>query len=182
MKVLIPIADGIEEMETIILQDILVRGGFNVVLASVHDHRTITASRGALITAHELIKKLPGRSFDLILLPGGLAGAQNLSQSSVLKVLLREHLRAHKYYGAICASPAVVLQNWEMLPSGPKTSHPSFKEQLDGWVDQAVVLNGKCYTSQGPGTAFHLGLSVIENVIGLERRLKVEEPLCFKPF
>ena len=176
MKVLIPIAEQIEEMEVVILKDVLVRAGYEVFLFSIVDCEYITGTRGVQIKpdgllSHECV-------WDLIVVPGGMPGAKNLSQSETLKSVLQEHVAAGKVYGGICAAPAVVLKPWGLLPQKHKTCHPSFAHKLHSWSPQKVCFADNCITSQGPGTAFAMALFLIEHLSGRELREKVEAPLC----
>lgn len=179
MKVLIPIAQGIEEMEAVILMDLLVRAGFQVHMQSINEELEIKASRGVILKASSTIDN--STEWDLILLPGGMPGATHLADSLILRNILTRHVSQGKYYGAICASPAVVLQPWGLLPEGNVTCHPNFKTALPYWGSETSVLNNKCFTSQGPGSAFELALLIIETLKGTEARQQVQAPLCL-PF
>ncbi|MCG8639787.1 MAG: DJ-1/PfpI family protein, partial [Desulfobacterales bacterium] len=108
--VLVPVAQGVEEMETITIVDILRRGGAKVTMASV-DTLDIKAAKGVEFKADTLIETCMDREFDLIVIPGGIPGADNLAASESLGTLLKKQAEQNRYYGAICASPAVVLHS-----------------------------------------------------------------------
>jgi hypothetical protein len=67
-KVLVPVADGCEEMEAVITIDVLVRAGASVTVASVNT-LTVTCSRGVKIVADKLIQDAAKETYDLIALP-----------------------------------------------------------------------------------------------------------------
>lgn len=166
-KVLIPVADGSEEMETVILVDVLRRAGANVVLASVMPgRREITASRRVALVADELIDECVDEHWDLIALPGGMPGAKHLAESPQLKQLLLAQAREERWLAAICAAPAVVLGPLGLLQSRRATGHPNFRSQLSESAAEALDLNvvrdGKLLTSQGPGTAMAFALALVE--------------------
>ena len=105
-KVLVPISDGIEELEAIGIIDTLRRADVDVTVASV-DELQITASCGTKIVADKLIEECANEQYDLIALPGGLPGAEHLRDSQILTSLLKKQAEKGKYYDAICASPTV---------------------------------------------------------------------------
>jgi len=162
-KVLVPVADGCEEIEAVTIVDVLRRAGAQVTVASVDDLR-VTASRGVKLVADRLVKECLDESFDLVVLPGGMPGAEHLRDSPELAELLKGQKEQRKLYGAICAAPAVVLEHHGLLEGLRATGHPSFAERLDRSqdADSRVVVDGGCATSQGPGTAMEFALKLVE--------------------
>ncbi|GBG66480.1 hypothetical protein CBR_g63063 [Chara braunii] len=178
-KVLVPIANGSEEMEAVIIIDVLRRGGANVIVASVEDQLQISASRGVKIVADCLISKCANSVFDLIVLPGGMPGAERLRDSEVLSQLLRQQVESQRLYAAICAAPAVVLQPKGLLEGRRATAHPAFVNKLvdRSAVDTRVVSDGIVLTSRGPGTAMEFALALVERLFGSERAAQVARPM-----
>lgn len=160
--VLVPVAQGIEEMEAITIIDVLRRAGAKVVAASVDD-MDITAARGTQFKADALIKDCLEQAFDLIVLPGGIPGAENLKKSEDLAFLLKNQAENQKLYGAICASPAVVLHPLGLVTPGAVTCHPGFAALIEGGTvqDKNVVTDGNCITSKGAGTALEFSLALV---------------------
>ena len=177
-KVLVPIADGTEEIEAVCIIDVLRRAGADVVVASVGALQ-ITASRGVRIVADRRITECMEDTFDLIVLPGGIPGAEHLRDSSELKALLERQKDENRYYGAICASPAVVLEAHGLLEGTRATAHPNFMDQLaPGSADSArVVADGRCVTSRGPGTALEFALELVSLLFGQEHAEAVAAPM-----
>ena len=60
-RVLVPIADGTEEIEVVTVVDVLRRAGAEVVLASVEEEDRVVCSRGVKIEADCNIKAVTGR-------------------------------------------------------------------------------------------------------------------------
>ena len=162
-QVLVPVADGSEEMEAVTIIDILRRAGAEVTIASVGALQ-ITASRGVKLLADTTVDSCRHRVFDLIVLPGGIPGAEHLRDSTVLTEMLRQQRDQDRWYGAICAAPAVVLARHGLLGPEGATCHPAFTDQLPDTrlSDRSVVVAGKCVTSQGPGTAMAFALQLVE--------------------
>ena len=149
-KVLVPIADGSEEIEAVCIIDVLRRAGADVTVASV-DGLQVTASRGVKIVADTLIADCAGIAFDLIALPGGIPGAEHLRDSVELIGLLRRQQEEGRLCGAICASPAVVLQHHGLLGGRKATSPADIAVDLRNagaeWVDQEAVRDGNLITA-----------------------------------
>ncbi|WP_022668146.1 DJ-1 family glyoxalase III [Desulfospira joergensenii] len=177
-SVLVPVAQGIEEMEAITIIDVLRRAEARVTVASV-DELQIKASRGTVFMADALIKDCMDKEFDLIVLPGGIPGAMNLQKSKELEILLKKQAEKEKYYGAICASPAVVLHHHGLVRPGRVTCHPGFAGQIENGavLDRNVVKDQNCITSKGAGTALEFALELVsllysgETVEGVKKGL-----------
>lgn len=183
-KVLVPIADGTEEMEAVIIVDILRRAQVEVRTASVMPGRKeITASRGVRLAADALLDDCTEQSWDMIVLPGGMPGATHLHDSTALLKLLREQIAAQRWTAALCAAPAVVLGRHKLIPHATATCYPGFQQELAGQVAQLseakVVVDGKLITSQGPGTAMAFALRLVELLAGAEKAREVAEGMVF---
>lgn len=168
-KVLVPIADGSEELEAVTIIDVLRRAEIEVTVASVKEMQ-VTCSRKTKIVADALLADCLDASFDMIVLPGGIPGAENLRDSQALKELLIRQKSFGKYYAAICASPALVFQTHGLLQEKKATCYPAFVEQLEdaSAFGARVVVDGNCVTSQGPGTALDFSLKLVALLAGQE--------------
>jgi protein deglycase len=162
-KVLVPISNGIEELEAIGIIDTLRRADANVTVASV-DKLQITASCNTKIVADTLIENCANEQYDLIVLPGGLPGAEHLRDSKVLTSLLKEQAIKGKYYAAICASPVVVLQFHGLLEDKKATVNPALANDLimKDEIEKRVVVDGNCITSRARGTVLEFSVKLIE--------------------
>jgi len=177
-KVLVPIAEGTEEIEAVCIIDVLRRAEAEVVVASVGEKEVI-CSRGVKIVADKLIGECLDDTFDMIALPGGIPGAENLRDSADLIAILKQQAVGGGFFGAICASPAVVLQTHGLLENRLATSHPDFSDQLtpNASIESRVVVDGNCITSRGPGTAIEFALKLVEMLYGPEKAKEVGGPM-----
>jgi 4-methyl-5(b-hydroxyethyl)-thiazole monophosphate biosynthesis len=176
-KVLVPVADGSEEIEAVCIIDVLRRAGAVVTVASV-GNRQITASRGVRIVADRLISECLEEEWDLVVLPGGIPGAENLRDSTDLTQILRRQAGAGRLYGAICAAPAVVLEHHGLLEERRATAHPAFTAALkDPDEGPRVIVDGRCVTSRGPGTAIEFALELVAQLFGPEKAKEVAAPM-----
>jgi len=177
--VLVPLAQGCEEMEAVTIVDLLRRAGIEMVTAGLDD-RPIRASRGMTLIADMTLDQAMQKDYDMIVLPGGLPGADHLDQDQRIQSLLQKMHAEGKYIAAICAAPKV-LASAGLLDGRQATSFPG---SLDGcsivdmdYREQPVVIDGRVITSRGPGTAMDFALSLIELLAGKEKRQQVEAPL-----
>ena len=177
-KVLVPIANGTEEIEAVCIIDVLRRAGASVIVASVDDLQ-VTASRGVKLVADKLITDCVDEKYDLVVLPGGMPGAEHLRDSKELETILRNQKQEERLYGAICAAPAVVLQHHGLLDQRRATCHPNFVDQLvnTDLVESRVAVDGTCVTSRGPGTALEFALKLVELLYGQEKAKEVAAPM-----
>eukprot|EP00624_Nannochloropsis_granulata_P004678 evm.model.NODE_3360_length_4868_cov_47.886810.1 len=189
-KVLVPIADGSEEIESVTIIDVLVRAGATVTVASVMpfsaspspttpvNKHQVTCSRGVKLVADKGIDDCLEEEWDLIACPGGLPGAEYLRDSSPLLTLLTKQEASKKYIAAICASPAMVLQTHGFLKGKAATCFPAERftatlEKYQGREGGAVVVDGHVVTSQGPGTTMAFALTLVELLFGMDKAKEV---------
>ena len=173
-KVLVPIADGIEEIEAVCIIDTLRRAGAEVTVASI-GMLQVTASRGVKLVADVTIASCADVTYDAIVLPGGMPGAEHLRDSTVLVAKLKEQKASERLYAAICAAPAVVLQHHGLLKNVRATCYPAMQSQLDSnqVSNDRVVVHGQCVTAQGPAVAIEFALKLVEMLFGLAKAKEV---------
>ncbi len=177
--VLVPLAQGCEELEAITITDLLVRAGINVTTCGLDD-QPVKASRGTTIIPDTSIDKVQDMSFDLIVLPGGLPGADHLRDDEQLQSLIKKQVSANKYMAAICAAPKALAEAGA-LTNKKATSFPGVLAELNDSsitiTDSAVEIDGNIVTSRSAGTAMDFTLNLIELLEGKEKREEVEQQL-----
>lgn len=179
-KVLIPLAEGCEELEAVTLIDLLRRAGITVVTASLTDQHSLTASRQVRLLADTLLDEVINEDFDMILMPGGQPGTNHLDSDVRIKTLLNRHYQQGKYVAAVCAAP-MVLANTGLLNDKRATAYPGVLSH-ERWpaisiCDEPVVVDGRVLTSRGPGTAMDFALTIIETLLDKKTRDKIETEL-----
>lgn len=175
-KVLIPLANGCEELEAVTIIDLLRRANIDVVTASLTADLSIHASRGITLVADTSLAEVHSDDFAMVVLPGGQPGTDNLNADPRLHQLLKTLANADKWLAAICAAP-LVLATAGLLDGYQATAYPGALATAD-WPnislqDAAVVIDGKRVTSRGPGTAMDFALSLIELLTDAARREQV---------
>lgn len=180
-QILVPIANGSEEMEAAIIIDVLRRSKANVVIASVEDKVEIEASRKVKLVADMLLDEASKLSYDLIVLPGGLGGAQAFAKCDKLVNLLKKQKESNRPYGAICASPALVLEPHGLLKGKKATAFPALCNKLSdaSEAENRVVVDGNLITSRGPGTTMEFALAIVEKFFGRKKALDLAKALVF---
>jgi 4-methyl-5(b-hydroxyethyl)-thiazole monophosphate biosynthesis len=178
-RALIAVADGVEDLELVTLIDVLRRAEIEVLVASIEARRMFSCARGTRLTADAMLVDVLAQDFDLIVLPGGMPGAQHLADHQPLAERVREQAAAGKLFAGICAAPALALQTYGVLKQRRMTCYPAFSDRLSGctFVDQPVVVDGNCITSQGPGTALEFALTLVEQLAGRASRATVAKAL-----
>jgi 4-methyl-5(b-hydroxyethyl)-thiazole monophosphate biosynthesis len=178
-RVLVPLAQGCEELEAVTIIDLLRRAGIEVVTAGLDD-QPVKASRGIVLIPDTTLDEALKQNYDMIALPGGLPGADYLNKDQRILKVLKQMATDEKFTVAICAAPKV-LASAGLLNGKYATSFPGILEklQLDNTTlkTDAVVQDGKVITSRGPGTAMDFALTLIENLTGSEKRKEVEAGL-----
>ncbi|MGD9969480.1 MAG: DJ-1 family glyoxalase III [Sulfuricurvum sp.] len=169
-KVLIPIAEGFEEIEAVSLIDVLRRAGITVITGSVGGESLVRGANGITIQCDRPVEGLSAEELDMVVLPGGWGGTKALAMDANVQNLLRVMDSKGKPIGAICAAP-FALDAAGVLKEG-YTCYPSVEEQIKtgGFrgAENAVVETANVMTSRGPGTAICFGLAIVEKLVGKE--------------
>lgn len=198
---LVPVAAGSEDIETVTLVDVFRRAGFAVDVAAAGPSRTVTLARGCVLTADTTLDALlPGGgaasagadaaappAYDLIAVPGGMPGAEHLRDSPALTALLASQRAAGRPLAAVCAAPAVVLGAHGLLDGGVRaTAHANFLPRLPlpaGEHERVVVdaRGGGTITSRGPGSTLEFALACVAAVDGAAKAAEVAKPMHLPP-
>jgi 4-methyl-5(b-hydroxyethyl)-thiazole monophosphate biosynthesis len=176
-KVLVPLAEGCEELEAVTIIDLLRRAGIEVVAAGLKPG-IVKASRGVQLMPDMTLDEALHGHYDMVVLPGGMPGAAHLKADARIIGLLKKMAGGGQYTAAICAAP-MVLAEAGILNGKQATSYPGFLDGLPGVAvsTATVVQDGKVLTSRGPGTAMDFALTLIEVLVGHDTRQQVETAL-----
>ncbi|HAK58829.1 MAG TPA: DJ-1 family protein [Nitrospiraceae bacterium] len=174
-RVVVLLADGFEEVEAMAIVDVLRRAEIETIIAGLHDG-PIASARKVKVIPDTIIDTVKADDFDMIVLPGGQPGSDNLNADPRVKTLIKSFNDKGKLTGAICAAPTV-LANAGVLDNRRVTSYPTYKDRLGTalYEETTVVQDGTILTSRGPGTALCFGLAIAEKLAGKEKARKVKE-------
>ena len=189
---LIPVAQGNEDIEVIVLIDVLRRGGLKVVVASLDDQEVVTLMKGTRLVVDAAFHSVIDQPWDVIALPGGIPGAMNLAESSPLRERLqRQHLSGGVIAG-ICLAPALVLKPAVVLEAmDTVTGNPlAIRTPQQSWLpDHFTKLLGSNFDpkarvisdqkqrivlSQTPGTAIEFAIAIVRMLCGEDAALAIE--------
>ncbi len=176
-NVLVLFAEGSEELEAITVVNILRRAGVSVTLAGL-EAGALRGSRGVMLMPDSTLDVVLHDDFDMIVLPGGQPGTNNLKADTRVLKLVQRMAQQEKFVAAICAGPSVLaaagLLDGKQATSfpGALTPFPKVKQQR-----AAIVEDGRFITSRGPGTAMDFALTLAERLVGSDKRQTVEEGL-----
>ncbi len=180
IKAVALMAEGFEETEAIAVIDLMRRAKFEVTVASIGSRLEVKSSHGIVITAEELFEPDKYANFDLIFLPGGGLGTQNLAADNRVLETVKKFYDQDKYVAAICAAP-YVLHCAGILEGKNFTCYPGFETKIVGnFKTDKVVIDGKIFTSRGMGTAIDLGLAIVGSLAGKEQGTKLAESIVYK--
>ncbi|XP_062505429.1 Parkinson disease protein 7-like isoform X2 [Corticium candelabrum] len=182
-RALLILAEGAEEMETVISADVMRRGGIEVTVAGLDGSEPVLCSRNVRIVPDTSLDAAMHKApFDAVVLPGGNGGAKRLSESATVKEVLKTHEKEGKVLAAVCAGPTAFLAH-DIAPGKRVTSHPSVKDKLSTayvYCEERVVSDGHIITSRGPGTSFEFALAIVSALCGEETAAKISVPMILK--
>ncbi len=170
--VIVPLADGFEEIEALAPVDLLRRAGIEVVTASLADHRHATGRSGITVHADVALKDLPAAPADMLFLPGG-AGVTLLRADPRVRELVLAHHAAGRWLAAICAA-TTVLHDCGLLAGKRYTAHFSVAGELPEILTaERIVTDGRITTSRGAGTAVEFGLHLVGLLAGAQKAAEI---------
>ncbi len=175
--VLVPLAEGFEEIEAFAPVDLLRRAGVEVTTAALVAMH-VTGRSGITAHADTTLAEVMTRDFDLIFLPGG-AGTKHLRADARIRELVLKQHQAGRWLAAICAAPTV-LNDCGLLAGRRYTAHFSVANELPAILaDERVVTDGKITTSRGAGTSVEFGLHLVSLVIDSTKSAEIGKAICF---
>ena len=180
MKAIVFLADGFEECEGLIVVDILRRAGVETLMASAMDGLLIDSSRHIKVQADVMAADVDFDSVDLIVLPGGRLGTENLGANELVVEKCKE-FAASKHLAAICAAPSL-LAALGLLDGKKATCHPDFEGVMAGaeLTGGSVAVDGNIITGQGLGASFDFSFELVKTLVGEETVAQIKKAICYK--
>ncbi len=175
MEILVPLANGFEEIEAATVIDVLRRAGMNVVTAGLPGSQ-VRGSRDVQVMADKRLEQVDPSKFDALILVGGNPGYINLGRSQkILEMVVKFNLDK-KLIGAICAAPSI-LADAGIMDDRAATIYPGMEKDIPRPKGKRVVQDDNIITSQGPGTAMEFSLRIVETLCGKEKAKALKEQL-----
>ncbi len=169
-NVYVALANGFEEIEAITILDVLKRAELNVTSISVMGSLKVEGAHGIKVEADKLIEDVNFDEADMIVLPGGMPGADNLENNEQLTKQLEIFNESNKKVAAICAAPKV-LGKLGILRGRNAVCYPGFESNLKdaNLKDVPAIKDANIITGRGPGAAFNFSLTIVEELINKEK-------------
>ena len=181
MTIFLFLAEGFEEAEAVVTLDILRRGGLKVITVSLTGQNAVAGAHGIAVVADQLFDETDFSKGDMLVLPGGNPGTENLSEHEGLRILLLRYGSEGKRIAAICAAPSI-LGELELLKGKRATVYPGYENSLKGAIvtDAPVVKDGTVILAKGPGMAFDFGLAIVNELMGQKKADEVADGMLWK--
>lgn len=173
------LAQGFEEIEAVTVVDIIRRNSKLRVMTVGVGGKVITGAHGMKITADVEESEVDVEKMEMVVLPGGLPGAENLEKSSYVRDYIGYCNVTGKYIAAICAAP-MILGHLKLLEDRTVTCYPGFENELGDNVictGKPVEVDGNIITSRGPGAAMEFALTIAEVLTDKESSQKIRNGL-----
>ena len=180
MSVKIFLANGFEEIEAFTVVDLLKRADIDIKMVSMNDNNLVIGGHNIKVIADEIFNFEQCKNSNMIILPGGAEGVNNLKDNKELIELIKFYNENKKYIGAICAAPKI-LGEMNILQGKKATSYPSFISYLKGAEisGDSVVLDGNIITSVSVKTAIDFSLKIIEVISGKEKANEIKKSIVY---
>lgn len=179
---LVPLAEGFEEIEAVTIVDVLRRAGVEVRLAGLRPG-SVQGSHGIRVETDCGLDEVEASELDMLVLPGGMPGAKHLAEDGRVLALVRALEASGRTVAAICAAPTV-LAAAGVLAGRQATAYPSFQDRLGGaevLAEPPVVRSGPVVTSQGVGTALDFALELVAELAGPDRARELGAAMLVAP-
>ncbi len=172
------LADGFEEIEALTPVDVLRRAGVDIKTVSVSGDEYVSGNHGIFVKTDCKLCDVSIADMDMIVLPGGLPGADNLRLNEKVQAYIDECVKRGGYLAAICAAPRILGEKG-LLEGKNATCYPGFEVYLKGAVclDVGCVLDGKIITAKGMGKALEFSLKLVEVLCGQEQAKRIEKSI-----
>lgn len=177
-NIAVHLAEGFEEIEAISIIDVLRRADFDINIVSVSGGIVVTGSHSIKVLADTLFENVDYSKIDMIVLPGGMPGSENLKAHSGLREQILNFNDSNKPLGAICAAP-MVLGNLGLLKGKNATCYPGFEDELHGAIitGNNVEAVDNIITGKGAGVAIDFALKIVEVHKGREAAKQLAEKM-----
>lgn len=171
-RILVPLAEGFEEIEAITIIDLLRRANLEVITASLTDNLEVKGGHNITVKADTILDKIINENFDAISLAGGMGGMNNLKNDKRIIEKIKKMYNDKKLVSAVCASP-IVLGEAKVL-NGKYTCYPSCEKSINMGEYQdkdLAVVDKNVITSKGPATSIIFALEIVKYLTGSNEEL-----------
>ena len=175
------ISNGTEEVEALIPVDVLRRAGVEIIIVSTTGQQIVTTAHGVNIVADAMIEDICTDDADLLMIPGGLPGAENLCNHPLVREAIKKQYDAGKLVAAICAGP-MIFGSLGISEGKRCTCYPGFETELKGADCTSAIIerDGNIITGKGPAAAFELGYAIVDYFLGENASQPLRQGMIYK--
>jgi len=181
-KIALFLANGFEEIEALTVVDICRRAGLDIDTVSISDDPEVMGSHKIPVKADVLLADIDKDEYDMLVLPGGKAGTENLEACDRLLDLIGYYYGAGKYIAAICAAPSIFAHRG-FLMGRKATCYPTFEDELEGGgahcTHNPVEIDSGIITGQGMGASIAFALTIAGIFAGREKADQIAEAIVY---
>ena len=125
-------------MEALVPADLLRRAGLEVALTTVGP-ALVPGGHNITVQADLTLDQVTLKAGDMVVLPGGGTGVENLAACPGVETLVRRAAADELVWlAAICAAPTL-LARWGLLTDKKAVCYPGMEDQLTGAIPQQGV-------------------------------------------
>lgn len=172
------LADGFEEIEALTPVDMLKRAEIDVTTVSINKTTTVIGAHGIKAIADRTTEEISPANIDMVILPGGLPGADNLRFDKTVNLFIDKAAEENKFICAICAAPRILGEKG-LLKNKKATCFPGFEKYLIGaeCVDLGCIRDGNIITAKSMGKAIDFSVEIIAAIKGREVAEKIKNAI-----
>ena len=163
MKAAVLFKDGFEELEALSVVDVLRRANMTCQMIGM-DALSVTSSHGIEIKVDQIFDESVYEA-DMVVLPGGLPGANSLRDDERVIDILKTFNQQKKWIAAICAGP-IPLEKADVVAGKKFTCYPGFEKEIPSGIYQDVLVccDQNIITGRGPAAALEFAYTILEKL------------------
>lgn len=180
-KIAVFFAEGYEEIEALAVVDICRRCQITVDMVSVYGEKSVKSSHDILVEMDKTFEEADFSEYDMLVLPGGKLGTENLEAHQGLMEQIDSFYREGRKIAAICAAPSIFAHRG-ILKGRNACCHPSFESHLEGAhvTTGPVEISDHVITSRGMGTAVDFGLAIAGILCGEDKAQEIAKSIVYR--
>ena len=178
------LADGFEECEALVIVDLCRRAGIDVDMLAINDQTgnlLVASSHMVTVRADAFLSTKVPQDYDVMYLPGGKIGVDNLSRSELVKSWIQSFVDTGKTIVAVCAGPSV-LSRYGYLDGKTYTCYPGFENYgpKANYTGSQMERDGQFLTGNGLGACYLIAKAMISEMVDETTALKVLDAIQYR--
>ena len=178
------LADGFEECEALVLVDLCRRAGIDVDMLSINDQTgnlLVASSHMVTVRADGYLSGHQPNEYDVIYLPGGKVGVDNLARSELVKSWIQAFVDDGKTIVSVCAGPSV-LSRYGYLDGKTYTCYPGFENYGPNahYTANQMEHDGIFLTGNGLGACYLVAKELIIEMVDETTAQKVFDAIQYR--